>query len=400
MNEFNDITKDEKELKDLEAELKNDAVNSQEVSGNPTTSNVVSNLANAHNNAPKGINKVIIGSLSLLFLAGLIGGAYFLGSIRSKNKVTTLVLPTPEIVLKPTEIVDPIADWKTYMNNKYDFSLKYPNNFNLDSKGQTSGQEEIIELNNILNKTLTISLDISSTATSKSLYASLKNKVGQSAADEKIGLTGTFKNIAVDGITAYESVLATDSQILTTVMLEQDNYIFTFQLISNTPKDNEIFRQILSTTKFLDKTQTQTNVDTSSWNKYGSSEFVYTNNVYKSYFLMYPTTCLLKISSIDCKLAHGTATIIINAGGHGGEIMETKVIRSNEDKNIMAGSGKITEIEDVKGKSVFGTFWINKTDKLEQEPIFGFEFKNIPTGDLVEFESLFDQVLSTFKLEL
>jgi len=133
------------------------------------------------------------------------------------------------------------------------------------------------------------------------------------------------------------------------------------------------------------------------WQTYENTEFIYANSVYKGYSLLFPSTCTQEVSTINCQLAHGTATILINAGGHGGEIMETKILRNNETKIIPAGEGKINEIEDVKNKKVFGTFWINKTDKLEQEPIFGFEFMNVSIEDVEEFENMFDQILSTFK---
>ncbi|MGI5825878.1 MAG: hypothetical protein ACOX50_00520 [Patescibacteria group bacterium] len=38
------------------------------------------------------------------------------------------ISPTPE-VLEPTPTPDPIADWRTYTNEKYDFSIKYPSSW-------------------------------------------------------------------------------------------------------------------------------------------------------------------------------------------------------------------------------------------------------------------------------
>ena len=63
---------------------------------------------------------------------------------------------------------------------------------------------------------------------------------------------------------------------------------------------------------------------------------------------------------------------------------------------ITAGEGKLLEIEYIDDKTIFGSFYITKTDKLEQDPIFGFLFADIPIQDIDEFEKLFDQILSTF----
>jgi len=138
--------------------------------------------------------------------------------------------------------------------------------------------------------------------------------------------------------------------------------------------------------------------ETKDWRTFTGNSFVYSNSVYSGYSIKYPSTCSLAGNSIlICKTIHGNTTLIIDAGGHGGGIMEIKVLRSNETKVISAGEGKINEIKDMTSNKVSGTFWINKTDKLKQEPIFGFEFKDIPSEDVDEFEATFDQILSTFK---
>lgn len=146
---------------------------------------------------------------------------------------------------------------------------------------------------------------------------------------------------------------------------------------------------------FVDPTPTETSSPTLGWLTYNASDFVYSNNVYSGYSFLYPSSCNRTMAVLNCKLGHGSGTIAVNAGGHGGENIETKVIKSNEIKVIPAGEGRLTLIEDVKAKTVFGTYWIYKTDKLVQEPIFGFEFMKVPLEDLAEFEKLFDQILST-----
>lgn len=137
--------------------------------------------------------------------------------------------------------------------------------------------------------------------------------------------------------------------------------------------------------------------ETAGWKTFTGNSLRYSNSVYSGYSLKYPPICSLTDKILTCKTKHGIATLIIDAGGHGGGITEIKVLRDNETKVIPAGEGKINEIKDMTNNKVTGTFWINKTDKLKQEPIFGFEFKDIPLEDVDEFEVIFNQILSTFK---
>jgi hypothetical protein len=136
---------------------------------------------------------------------------------------------------------------------------------------------------------------------------------------------------------------------------------------------------------------------TAGWQTYSGTDFVYENPTFKGYSFLFPPTCDQTMAALTCKFSGGSGTIIVNAGGHGGENIETKVIKNNETKVYPAGEGKLTLIEDVKTKTVFGTFWINKTNQFDQEPIFGFEFMKIPVSDLSEFEEMFDQMMFTFK---
>lgn len=144
------------------------------------------------------------------------------------------------------------------------------------------------------------------------------------------------------------------------------------------------------------KTPDQAYKPNAQWKTFLGTSFVYTNKIYTGYTFLYPESCEKKDLSLICKTTHGTGTIIVNAGGHGGENVETKIIKSNETKVIPVGEGKITLIQNVKENTIFGTFWINKTDKLTQEPIFGFEFVGFPYEDLSELTVLIDELLSSF----
>jgi len=133
------------------------------------------------------------------------------------------------------------------------------------------------------------------------------------------------------------------------------------------------------------------------WKTYMDTAFLYPNKVYSSYSFLYSPDCTRTLATLACKFATGTGTIKVNAGGHGGSPIQTKAIVTGVLKTYPFGEGKLTETQDVKADTVFGTFWITKTDKLTQDPIFGFEFTGIPMSDLAEFDKTLDSMLTTFK---
>lgn len=68
---------------------------------------------------------IIVGSL----LIALAGGAYYLGrSTSPKPQATPVVSQTPQPTPSPSSSPDETANWKTYTNSKYGYSVKYPPN--------------------------------------------------------------------------------------------------------------------------------------------------------------------------------------------------------------------------------------------------------------------------------
>lgn len=130
---------------------------------------------------------------------------------------------------------------------------------------------------------------------------------------------------------------------------------------------------------------------------YTGQDFTYPNNIYSSYSFEYPNTCTLEKETLICTLKNSLATIQINAGGHGGGEGNFQTLVDNQSKNFNLIEGKLTAIEDLDNKTVFGTYWINKTPTLTQEPIFGFEFNNIASSDFQDFEILLKDILSSLK---
>ncbi|TSC54185.1 MAG: hypothetical protein LiPW16_113 [Microgenomates group bacterium LiPW_16] len=72
--------------------------------------------------------KILSGILGVLVFAGAVFGAYKFG----QKQVQPVPKPTPTPVAVSTPTPDPTADWKTYINTKYGYSIKHPVSYLLE----------------------------------------------------------------------------------------------------------------------------------------------------------------------------------------------------------------------------------------------------------------------------
>ncbi|MFA5932753.1 MAG: hypothetical protein WCV81_00635 [Microgenomates group bacterium] len=81
-------------------------------------------------NESKGFAPIII-ILGIVLMLGIAGGAYFLvknsNTVPKNNIIAPTISPTPTATLK----VDETANWNTYTNTKYSYSIKYPTDYSL-----------------------------------------------------------------------------------------------------------------------------------------------------------------------------------------------------------------------------------------------------------------------------
>lgn len=81
----------------------------------------------------KGYILPIIGLTTFVLIIST--GAYFLGknnqSTSTQQAPSSIIANPPKIVPSPTSTPDPTANWKTYSNTKYGYSLKYPTSVTL-----------------------------------------------------------------------------------------------------------------------------------------------------------------------------------------------------------------------------------------------------------------------------
>lgn len=71
----------------------------------------------------KGFAQIIIIIIAVILVGG---AAYYLGTQKGKISLNTTPGEGPVKSNQPTGIADPTANWKTYFNMKYGYSIKYP----------------------------------------------------------------------------------------------------------------------------------------------------------------------------------------------------------------------------------------------------------------------------------
>jgi hypothetical protein len=160
----------------------------------------------------------------------LVGGvAYYFGTMKGNmmpatTQVLTQTTPTP----KPT--VDPTANWKIYANTKYNYSFKYPENWNLRS---FAGSQQTNE-----------------TADSFAIEGPYQNIQTQEG--------GPGYSITVSVVATKPSDVSTSEKLVSSESI--GNKYLEFDMISSQPdktiSDTKTFDQILSTFQFTGQGQT------------------------------------------------------------------------------------------------------------------------------------------------
>lgn len=133
-----------------------------------------------------------------------------------------------------------------------------------------------------------------------------------------------------------------------------------------------------------------------NWKVFKDVAFLNKDSIYNAYQVRYPENCTKKDYKIlECILANSSATIILNAGGHGSGDESIKVLVDNVSRKYPSGEGKFTEIELINKQEIIGTFWFDKTEKAEYYGIWGLEFYGVSKSDLDEFNLLIEMILNS-----
>lgn len=203
-------------------------------------------------------------------------GSYYAGRVQ--------IAPTAP--LTPTSSPDPAANWKTYLNNTYMFSLKYPNDWGGGSVDDTRGgliatfskDGIVIGINRFLGSSLptgyTNVLD---------WFDDLKSKK-QKAIEPNDGYyygpgSGNFykwymyyklDNIKEFAVNQYSAIITSNINTgVSYIVIPHSLYIYQITLQPIGANDNSVIQQILSTFQFTNQNQT---TDISTWNTYKDSK--------------------------------------------------------------------------------------------------------------------------------
>ena len=92
-------------------------------------------------------NPLIVISLIVLMIL-IAAGSFVLGKFYTENKTEEPIDETLPIAKKPISLptTDPTTNWKTYINNQYNFDFKYPNNLILKERQVLSKNDSLVDI--------------------------------------------------------------------------------------------------------------------------------------------------------------------------------------------------------------------------------------------------------------
>ena len=169
--------------------------------------------------------------------------------VQNLQTITPTPVPTTEPTLPPTPTPtpDPNADWETYTNNYWSFSIKYPPEKFTICKAYTTEEEG----------TRLWPADFTCPSGTDAFYVIgvVGNKPGEYS---EYKTPASTEQIVINGENATKKIYIYDEQDgplfdleqSTEVTIETDKGIIEFQLLGNNPEETLLFNQILSTLKF------------------------------------------------------------------------------------------------------------------------------------------------------
>lgn len=197
-----------------------------------------------------GIIYILIGILVLGLVAG---GAYYLGKSTSPQPTPQPFYPPPSSTpsLPPLDKNLPIlnktsdqtANWKTYTNQKFHYSLEYPSTWYIGE------QSDITYISPESVPTIPLTHGLPSAMQIFAKEGLLEDQIVPS-------WKHTIKNTVIDGVTGQSLIdlepSKFDGVMRTSITIKNDSFVYSI-IFSNTDKDgshNSVFDQILSTLKF------------------------------------------------------------------------------------------------------------------------------------------------------
>lgn len=346
---------------------------------------------------PKHNYLLIVILIILLFV--IIASSFFWGKrlLTLFSKTNPIPTITPKITITP----DLTADWKTYINNDFGYSLKYPENLSLEEMGV-----DTIVINGKFARWIWIDKQIHITISDKNPNVCLGDcPIVESQENIKINnlsgqkLTGYIGSVGGNIPQRYYEIILPRNNlfyIFTLYELKNDSIKSQYRKIGNIfPDKIELFNKIVSTVKFIDSNNTELN----DWKTATFEGFSFQYPASWNYIPKSPGCGpvikplgednweywigICKFGDVESKTAEDEANRIANSTGV--EVIETY------KKISLNGNEAVTQAIYSSDKYSVETYLFNKG---ELYTIYGY---GNTKEKLDEFKSIYDQVSLSFK---
>ncbi len=201
-----------------------------------------------------------LGAIALVIITSL--GTYYI-TLQSKAPVSS---PVPLVQATPTPFNE-TANWKTYTNDRYGFSFKYPtswglkeyfNNLGVSDSMIISGQDVKLKDGFMVNKIAVVIVKKGESTISDSVFVDSCKSSGKNCIEKNIQIDGTpaierdYFSTTPSGINKTQKLRAITIKLNDlTIFITQERYV------ENESVFLEPFNQILSTFKFTEQNQAE-----------------------------------------------------------------------------------------------------------------------------------------------
>jgi len=214
----------------------------------------------------------------LIFLGVMIGiGAFWLGRFTKETGIGTIPSPTAvPTISQPTPTLDQTTGWKTYIDTKFGYSIKYPSEWLFNTETRSFREGDIFSVS-IVGKdqkkdtefydgaSLTIGEPIK---TEKDIRTWVKEYYPVNNLDDEPNI---FSEETIASL-SFQKFFTCGLGCFTYYNIKHNGYVYRIVIFADGPdkiKYEQILSQILSTFKFLDQTSDQT----SSWETYTNTKY-------------------------------------------------------------------------------------------------------------------------------
>ena len=186
--------------------------------------------------------KLLIIAVIIILVLTIVGvGSFLLGT--NKNNTKPVVQITPALTVTPTPTLDPTANWKTYANNVFGYSIKYPDSWAVSEN--INGP--ILRIDDSKNQGAGVYFTIIDDPEN----ISIENKIHSPVETIKL----TYSDVTINGIAAKRANLPNQQGCTPgddSVFIKKGTVIYEIQNRCGFVAA-AIFNQILSTFKFTDQ---------------------------------------------------------------------------------------------------------------------------------------------------